>query len=1121
MAKYRITSLPQSLPKAQKGLFNKKNKISVRNGEVKLFPNLFGDRKKNNVDTQDQSDNTQYNWSGTTPELMQPGQESFELKSTYAPTPEFTQADVNLSSTLSEIRKERERLAQERGNREWEEMMKKRDEKFKTSKKYDKIEPLLTIDSEGYTDEDLAYFQESGYFPVKDSKTNKINLYPINEINSRIINNGLRTNEIVKKLGIGDTKLIKGAFGDLMKAADIQYGATVQSELLKKSLDEGISLEEAAKKLSGKLGVKEGLLKYVKPTNELLNNYIDNIKGELNEPGEKELKSMYFDNRDPNATYSPKIDYNSTDPGLNYNMDYYNTTNNWGQFLNDYSDYSKEYSKEFANSIYNKQNQNDGILLPVSDRTSDLKNQLQQINQNILLTKQVEDASTKAANKTINKKFIEQLQADMARVSDPLVKYELGKKLDAVKNNPEAFSKLLKDFESGKALSEEDEDNINALTFNLLQRESNPDTIKAGVDKPELTTADKVFDVLNNPFDAFKYSNQGGLNNMWTSGMSYDDRKLLERANPGLNLGTQDNLVGNTLNNWNPMRLVRDIDSDIKRGDYKSAGLEALAFASPAIFNNALKGARFAKDANKLLSLNRTAPGVRGFIKSGMQSMNPYFAYGAVRPGGDFNKAYDSFTEGNIGEGLLEGAFGALGVAPMLKPFKQLNDLTRPASPYISNQIPFKKGGYLPKAQTGLIKTAANLGSNTSSIISSLRNLPSTFNAISEGGNLFQNLWTNPINSALMNSAYESLAKGLYKNQSIQPLTDMLGSISNTDAKYLLTDALNQTDNPYEDLSNLMSNVDVDYSNIGDFNRNTLDFANRRGHAQKLLDLGYVGDEVTPLDLYKMARTNDSMNAITRNAIDFDRTGYRQVKGQLTPIGNLQDGYGPRGQFQYDMRKRSSGAPRSEFENMDLRGVDKSNPLSIAEYQATSIPMEQYGYRAGVPDMSQQDALYLTSLPTRQSYGPYQFKIKQDLDLSGNWKDWMQKYVYDKPTLHLNANRENDLSKIYFNVGAAKGVQGYPTDPATNMARGTGLHTRQWISGKGNQIGSIDPTFRFTDLKNMSAEDYLEMEREKEGLIKLFNTGWRGQYKKGGVAMKLSKKEINQYIKDGYIIEDQ
>jgi hypothetical protein len=133
----------------------------------------------------------------------------------------------------------------------------------------------------------------------------------------------------------------------------------------------------------------------------------------------------------------------------------------------------------------------------------------------------------------------------------------------------------------------------------------------------------------------------------------------------------------------------------------------------------------------------------------------------------------------------------------------------------------------------------------------------------------------------------------------------------------------------------------------------------------------------------------------------------------------------------------------------------------------------------------------------------------------------MQKYVHDKPTLYLNANRENDLSKIYFNIGSAKGVPGRATDPLTNTARGTGLHTRQWISGKGNQIGTIDPTFRFMDMKNMSAEDYLEMEREKEDLIKLFNTGWRGHYKKGGVSMKLSKKEIDQYIKDGYIIEDE
>jgi hypothetical protein len=1113
MAKYRITSLPQSLPKAQKGLFNKENKISVRNGEVKLFPNLFGDRKRNNIDTQDQSDNTQYNWSGTTPELMQPGQESFELKPTYAPTPEFTQADVNLSSTLSKIQEERNRLAQEKENRDWEEMMKKRDEQFKTSKKYDKIEPLLTIDSEGYTDEDLAYFQESGYFPVKDPKTNKINLYPSNEISSRIINNGLRTNEIVKKLGIGDAESVKSAFGDLMTAADQQYSATVQNKLLQKSLDEGISLEDAVKKLSGKLGTEKGLQKYVAPTKDLINNYIDEIKKNVNQPAEKEIQSMYYDNRNPDQGYSPKIDYNSYDPGLKYNMDYYNTTNNWGQFLKDYSDYNKEYNKEYADSFYNKQNQTaDKLNLPVSDRTGNLKNQQDLLNQNISLTKQVGDASTEAGNKTINKKYIEQLQADMARVSDPLVKYELGKKLDAVKNNPEAFSKLLKGFESGEVFTKEDEDNINALTFSILQKESNPDTIKAGVDRPKLTTSDKVFDVLTNPFDAFKYSNQGGLNNMWSSGMGYNERKLLERANPGLDLGTQDNLVGNALNTWNPMRFARDVDSDLDREDYASAGLEALEFATPAMFSKAARAGRLARDASKFFPTGSITPGLKGFTGSAFESLNPYFAYEAIRPGGELNRSYDLLKEGNIKEGLQEGAFGLLNLLPAAGTFKSLKGAENigGAKPFVSQQLSFKKGGELPTYQgpfRSIVKTVAPIVKNAA--------------GYTERRNLFQNLWTNPINSALMNSAYESLAKGLYKNQSIQPLTDMLGSISNTDAKYLLTDALNQIDNPYENLSNLMSNVDVDYSNIGDFNRNTLDFANRRGHAQKLLDLGYVGDEVTPLDLYKMARTNDSMNAITRNAIDFDRTGYRQVQGQLKPIGNLQDGYGPRGQFQYDMRRRASGAPRSEFENMALRSVDKSNPLSIAEYQATSIPMEQYGYRAGVPDMSQQDALYLTSLPTRQSYGPYQFKIKQDLDLSGNWKDWMQKYVYDKPTLHLNANRENDLSKIYFNIGAAKGVPGRASDPLTNVARGTGLHTRQWISGKGNQIGSIDPTFRFTDLKNMSAEDYLEMEREKEELIKLFNTGWRGQYKKGGsMELELTPKQIKEYIKAGYIIED-
>jgi hypothetical protein len=1186
MAKYRITSIPQSLPKAQKGLFKNKRNKSSKDVTSDTFwqpqsTPVFSDQGLTSVEdimpkrtTEEQANvfpTINPDLSGSNTFQFKPSGVGINTDTGNCPNGQYFyrgqcvsedvlytimlreneiedfQSSERINNTLYKILEERQRLAQEKNQTKYINDTNKYYDTFFKSKKQDKIEPFQTLSSD-QMNRNIPVVDDAGN-PVLDENgkpleqsfedylkqnylINKIKdgstqIFPKELVYNRIINNGFQTEQFKNIWGL-DPKQVESQLGDIMKVAKDQYSFTMQAKILKKAGDENISIEEAAKKLtSDRLG---NLSKYVQPTKDTLNKYIETIKSELDKPQPEALKSMYFDNRDPNATYSPKINYNSANPALEYNMDYYNTTGNWGEFLKNYSDYNKEYNKAYDKSFYNKQNQNaDRFNLPVSLQPETLKNQLDQTNQNISLTKQIGDASTDASSKTINKNFIEAFGSDLSKATGDYQTKLLKEKFDAVKNNPAGFSELMDNLSSGNPFTDEEQTDL--LNFGqMVLRKGNTvfdrvPEFKAMYDTSDgkLTTSEKMFDILTNPFDAFKASNQGGISNLWDkSGRSLNERKVLERAYSGSDYGTdKNNLVGDVLNTWNPMRFARDVDADIDRGDYASAGLEALTFASPAIFNNALKGARFAKDANKLLSLNKVAPGTRGFIQSGFKAMNPYWAYGALRPDGTFNRAADAFREGNIGEGLKEGAFGVLEVSPFIKPFKKLNDLTRSTSPYISNQLSFNKGGYLPKAQSGLIKKAVDLGSSTSSIISSLRNLPSTFNAIAEGGNLFQNLWTNPINNALMNSAYESLAQGLYKNQSIQPLTDMLGSISNTDAKYLLTDALSQTDNPYEDLSDLMSNVDVDYLNIGDFNRNTLDFANRRGHAQNLLDLGYVGDEVTPLDLYKMARTNDSMNTVTRNAIDFDRTGYRQVQGQITPIGNLQDGYGHRGQFQYDMRRRASGAPRSEFENMDLRGVDKSNPLSIAEYQATSIPMEQYGYRAGVPDMSQQDALYLTSLPTRQSYGPYQFKIKQDLDLSGNWKDWMQKYVYDKPTLHLNANRENDLSKIYFNIGAARGVPGRASDPVTNVARGTGLHTRQWISGKGNQIGSIDPTFRFTDLQNMSAEDYLNMEREKEKIIKLFNTGWRGQYKKGGVSMKLSKKEIDKYIKDGYIIEDE
>jgi hypothetical protein len=405
----------------------------------------------------------------------------------------------------------------------------------------------------------------------------------------------------------------------------------------------------------------------------------------------------------------------------------------------------------------------------------------------------------------------------------------------------------------------------------------------------------------------------------------------------------------------------------------------------------------------------------------------------------------------------------------------------------------YKKGGSLPKAWNGL-----EILKNTGKLI---------------------NEFKTPTKNILMPAIYQNIANSVYKNPNIQPILDMINPISNLDSQYLLTDILSKTDNPYDVLGDIYNQPASDY-NIGDlsnFDRSTLEFANRRNAADALKNLGYVGNDVGAEDLFKMARTNDSMNKIMQLAIDHDRTGYRQVKGDFNPRGVSLDGYGHR---TFDMYRRRYDNPRSEVENMDLANVNRADPLSLAAYQATHIPMEQYGYRAGLPDMYGMDGMYLASLPEKQSYGPYQFKVQLPTDFStGNWQDWYQKYIVNKKPLYESGYLNKSLlpEEIYFNSGQSKGTVGQSARDSFNktigLSNATGLNTRHWLSGTGNKIGTIDPTFKFTDLKNMSAQDRLDMENNKNSIINNFNTGWRGQYKKGGSLPKANIGRIVRSIK--------
>jgi hypothetical protein len=84
--------------------------------------------------------------------------------------------------------------------------------------------------------------------------------------------------------------------------------------------------------------------------------------------------------------------------------------------------------------------------------------------------------------------------------------------------------------------------------------------------------------------------------------------------------------------------------------------------------------------------------------------------------------------------------------------------------------------------------------------------------------------------------------------------------------------------------------------------------------------------------------------------------------------------------------------------------------------------------------------------------------------------------------------------------------------------------TKRYIDWDGNSIGYNLPRFRKPghggDLIKKGKRHYLHypsIETRNSAYIQREDE----EYENGGVVMKLSKKEIEQYIKDGYIIEDE
>lgn len=157
---------------------------------------------------------------------------------------------------------EEERLKAEEEQRLFDAKVKEREVYFQSKKKHDKLDPFDTMPYDVYENalklnpDFKNQLKQQGFYADVKKDDGIVNLFPVNEINDRILKNGLKTGEIVNKLGIGNTEDIDTEFKDVFKYADdyhnMQSKQFVQDYMIKYNLtlDQAIAKVVKDKKLA-------------------------------------------------------------------------------------------------------------------------------------------------------------------------------------------------------------------------------------------------------------------------------------------------------------------------------------------------------------------------------------------------------------------------------------------------------------------------------------------------------------------------------------------------------------------------------------------------------------------------------------------------------------------------------------------------------------------------------------------------------------------------------------------------------------------------------------------------------------------------------------------------------
>jgi len=1145
MAKYRITSIPQKLPQAQRGFVtgNKKYRIKKR-GPLRRTPQGFRVVKnQKNIEEPTNTEQTMTEVQGVEQptywndmqspidrgeecppdKYMYNGECLFESEIRAIIKKENEEYDAKESSRkedfLKQINDNRAKQNEEH-NRWYEEDNAKYLDTFTKSKKSDKIEPWQRISQYDVSPEEEAELKNN--FLVH-KKNGFVELYPMNIVQDRIINNGFQADQFKNYWGL-DPKQVKEQLGDLMGAAKANYEAEVTDNILTTAIEKGIPVDQVIKGLSSRVGTQSGLKsKFEKPTNEIINkafaelysNYIDALPGVDQSIVDRDRKIFMG----PNASVGA------------WENKYHNGQTNLADFINYQSGKIEKGNKAYSDYMdkYGDVGQNVGLTFAIDDRMNDLRAANQQrFKYNNMSnaraaanTAKLEDYNNAAGE------YISNLGSDTTK---QVLKQALDKagstakgKLDILKafqNDPgNAMQKLLEQKTGNKNETYTDvwSNSINKL-FTDYQKQG---TIKPWNGVNENTTGSKIWDVARHPFDAAQFA-MDPRTEMWGNySQSYDTRKdIADKYGIDMGLAPNDTPLAmirdyTLLQAANPFKIGSNLRKGYDRGELLSAiGKELIDIGTK---RGIAKG------------LNAIGKGA-GFLKplwSGLT--NPLTNAGfALEAPENFSNAYDEFKAGNYGSAALDAALGTMGAAPVART--------------LSNLGKFRTAG-----------TSGNFGFKyTNPKGKSLSIVPT----IGEDFTLGKNL-QNYFNTATGKQAYKNLAKELHPD-----ILSRTGNNSNIPMQTLseLKKGINSLGSGYTfNNGELLKTINTPFAkiNLGRFG-----------------NLNLTGLESTPTSLKNTLLQSQGLRPATNN---FNLLGYSD--GGLIKAPN---GGSIKKAVKALQALGRTGKTGARMANIATIGTANTLAKTLAPIMWNPLMMaEKVGPFTGSPlnvipfygkDLSKHiprtafrkfgDTLDYVKLNRElsPSAGPLIRPGKKQMISEGNWAalgkpDEQYTGVFGARFDTRVPGSDLGFQTIHNRKGLLVTDAEGNLKPAISIDEpGLAFHRRlpfseryipvdmdklrndkfDWRTQGGN-LQSLLERYGYASaiagglgaMGGSEPQEYLDKyvtNPIKQGYQKvedlLVNPWTQPKRKKGGVVTGLSKKEIDQYIKDGYIIED-